>query len=187
VLTPAHLNIGRMAAGTSILLAICAASLSAGCVSGGRLSPKLLQSPVSGQRAEVIPGSWEKVVVLRTGSPVVVTLMDGARFEGAFRSLSPGELGLTDSAGLDFGVATSNIRRIVVKGERDDLTNGALIGAGIGLGTAATILAVIASGDGYVLASVKWGAPLLLSAVGGVIGIFVDRAHGNDQVVYVRP
>jgi hypothetical protein len=176
-----------MAAGTSMLLAICVASLSAGCASGGRLSPNLLQSPVGGQRAEVIPGNWEKVVVLRTGSRVVVTLMDGARFEGFFRSLSPGELGLTDSAGQDFGVARSNIRRIVVKGEPDDLTNGALIGAGIGAGIAAIILAVAGSGEGYVLPSAKWGAPLLLSAAGAVFGVFVDRAHGNDQVVYVRP
>jgi hypothetical protein len=126
-------------------------------------------------------------VVLRPGSRVVVTLIDGERLEGAFRTLSPGDLGLTDSAGQDFGVARSNIRQIVAQGERDDLINGALIGAGIGLGTAATILAVIASGDGYVLASAKWGAPLLLSAVGGVIGIFVDRAHRGDQVVYVGP
>jgi hypothetical protein len=31
-----------------------------------------------------------------------------------------------------------------------------------------------------------WGAPLHLSAVGGVVGVFVDRAYKNDQVVYVR-
>lgn len=187
MLIPARSNVSRMAAGTSILLVICATSLSVGCASGGRLSPNLLQSPNSGQRAEVIPGSWEKVVVLRPGSRAVVTLMDGERLEGAFRVLGPGDLGLTDSAGRDFSVARSNIRQIVARGEQDDLTNGALIGAGIGLGTAAAILAVIASGDGYVLASAKWGAPLLLSAVGGVIGVFVDRAHRDDQVVYVTP
>jgi len=65
--------------------------------------------------------------------------------------------------------------------------NGALIGAGIGVAIAASILAVAASEDGYVLASAKWGAPLLLSAGGAVIGVFVDRGHTNDQVVYVRP
>ena len=187
VLTPARSNVGRMAAGTSVLLAICATLLSAGCASGSRLSPNLLQSPTSGQRAGVIPGSWDRVVVLRPGSRVVVTLIDGERLEGAFRALSPGDLGLTDSAGRDFAVARSNIRQIVARGERDDLMAGALIGAGIGLATAAIILAVAVSGDGYVLASAKWGAPLLLSAVGGVIGIFVDRAHRDDQVVYVRP
>jgi hypothetical protein len=113
--------------------------------------------------------------------------MDGKRLEAVFRILSPGELGLTDSTGQDFGVAKPNIRQIVARSERDNLVNGALIGAAIGLGTAAIILGVAASGDGYVLASAKWGAPLLLSAVGGVIGVFVDRARTDDQVVYVRP
>lgn len=187
MLTPARFNVGRMAGGTSILLAICATSLSAGCASGGRLSPNVLQSPTGERRAEVVPGSWDKVVVLRPGSRVVVTLIDGELLEGVFRTLGPGDLGVTNSAGRDFGVARSNIRQIVARGEQDDLTNGTLIGAGIGLGTAAAILAVIASGDGYVLASAKWGAPLLLSAVGGVIGVFVDRAHRDDQVVYVTP
>ena len=125
-------------------------------------------------------------MVLRPGSQVVVRLIDGERLEGAFRTLGPDDLGLTDSAGRDFGVARSNIRQIVARGERDNLIDGALIGAAIGLGAAVTILAVIASGDGYVLASVKWGAPLLLAAAGAVIGTFVDRAHRDDQVVYVR-
>jgi hypothetical protein len=114
-------------------------------------------------------------------------LMDGERREGAFRALGPEDLGLTDSAGRDFGVARSDIRQIVARGEPDGLMNGALIGAAIGLGAAVTILAVAASGDGYLLASAKWGAPLLLAAAGAVIGTFVDRAHRSDQVVYVRP
>jgi hypothetical protein len=118
---------------------------------------------------------------------VIVTMIDGELLEGAFLSLGPADLGLTDSAGRDVNVARSNIRQIVARGERDDPLYGALVGAGIGLGAAATILAIAASGDGYVLASAKWGAPLLLSAVGGAIGIFVDRAHRDDQLVYVRP
>lgn len=185
--TPDRFNVGRLAAGTSILLAICATMLNAGCASGGRLSPNVLQPSAGEPHAPVVPGSWDRVAMLRPGSRVVVTLIDGGQLEGVFRALGPGGLDLTDSAGRDVGVARSNIRRIVARGRPDDLTNGALIGAGIGLGTAAAILAVIASGDGYVLASVKWGAPLLLSAVGGVIGVFVDRGHTDDQVVYVTP
>jgi hypothetical protein len=117
---------------------------------------------------------------------VVVTLIDGERREGAFRALGASDLGLTDSEGRNFDVAMSNIRRIVARGERDGLMNGAVIGAGIGGGIGASILAIAASEDGYVLASAKWGAPLLLSAVGAVIGVFVDRGHTNDQVIYVR-
>jgi hypothetical protein len=177
---------GRVATATSFVLSICAASFGAGCASGGRLSSNVSLSPTGVQREKLIPGSWDKVVALRPASRVVVTLISGERLEGAFKNLGPGDLDLTDSAaGRDFRVVRSNIRKIVARGERDGLTNGALLGAGIGLGTAAIILAVIASGDGYVLASAKWGAPLLMSAVGGVVGVFVDRAHRDDQVVYV--
>jgi len=135
----------------------------------------------------VNPGSWDRVAVLQPGSPVIVTLVDGRRTEGTFRLLGQDELTLTDSKRQELGIAKSNIRRIVTRGEGDRLANGSLIGAGIGLGTAAAILAAAASGDGYVLASAKWGAPLLLSAAGAVIGLFVDRAHRNDRVVYEEP
>ena len=118
---------------------------------------------------------------------MVVTLMDGTRLERNFRTLGPADLGVTDSAGREFDVPRSNIRQIVVRDDADSVSNGALIGAGIGLATAATILAVAASGDGYVLPSAKWGAPLLLSAVGAMIGVLIDRAQRNDRLVYLRP
>lgn len=185
MLTPARFNIGRMAVGTSILLAICALSISAGCASVSRLSSNLSQSPLGGRHAGLIPGSWDRVVVLRPGVRMVVTLMDGARLDGDFRTLGPDDLGVTDSAGREFGVPRSTIRQVVVRG--DAVMDGALIGAGIGAATAATIVAIAASGDGYVLPSAKWGAPLLLSAVGGVIGVFIDHAHRDDRLVYVSP
>src|SRR5687767_933750 len=119
-----------MTSGSSILLAICVTSLGAGCASGGQFSSNALQSSTSGQRAGPIPGSWDKVTGLRPDSRVVVTLMDGERVEAVFRTLGPGDVSLTDSAGREFGVARSSIRQIVARGERDDLKNGALIGAG---------------------------------------------------------
>ena len=171
----------------SVLLALCATFVDAGCASGGRVSANLSQSPSPRQRAAVNPGSWDTVAVLQPGSRVIVTLIDGGRVEGTFRLLGQDELAFTDSNGRDLGIAKSNIRRIVTRGDGDGLANGSIMGAAIGLGTAAAILAAAASGDGYVLGSAKWGAPLLLSAAGGVIGLFVDRAHRNDRVVYEEP
>jgi len=106
-----------MAAGTSILLAICATLTTVGCASGHGLAPNVVESSTGRQLTGVIPGSWDRVAVLRLGSRVVVTLIDGERREGVFRALSPGGLGLTDSAGQDFDVARSNIQRIVARGE----------------------------------------------------------------------
>ena len=96
-------------------------------------------------------------------------------------------LALTDPAGTELSVPRSEVLKIVARGARDNLSNGALIGAGMGLGAAVAILAVIASGDGYVLPSAKWGAPLLLSSVGGVVGAVIDRAHRSQPLLYVAP
>ncbi len=187
MMTPARHDVGGLAVGVSILLVICAASLSAGCALSGQPRPDLPASTVGGQSAGLIPGSWNQVAGLRPGSQIVVTLKGGDRFEGAFRALEPSDLDLTDSGGRDFRVARSDIGQIVARGERDDLTNGVLIGAGIGLGTALAILVGLASGDGYLLPSAKWGAPVFLSAVCGLVGVLIDRAHTDDQVVYVTP
>lgn len=180
-------DVGRMATFTAILLMISVASLTAGCASVGRNRSSLRQLAPAGGRAEVIPGSWERVEVLRRGSPLVVTLKSGDRLEGGFKALASGVLALTDSAGKEFSIPRSEVRRIVAQASRDKLTNGALIGAGIGLGAALAILAIVGSADGYVLPSAKWGAPLLLSSVGSLIGTLVDRAHKRQEMIYVAP
>ena len=161
-----------MTAGTNIPPTICAVLLSAGCVSGGRLAHDSFPMPLTGQAARLMPGSWARVVVLDPGSRVVITMVNGDRIESVFRSLDADSLDLTDLAGLNFAVVRSKIRRIVVPGEGDPLIDGALIGAGIGLAAAGTTLAVAASGEGYILPSAKWGAPLLMSVVGGVVGVW---------------
>ena len=73
----------------------------------------------------------------------------------------------------------------MAQGAGDSSVNGALIGAGIGLAAAGIILGTIGSGDGYVLPSAQWGAPLLLSAAGALLGIVIDRAHRHEQLLYV--
>jgi hypothetical protein len=120
------------------------------------------------------------------GSPLVVTLKSGVRLEGAFNSLAQGELALTDRAGQPLTIASSDTSRIVTQVD-DTLTNGALTGGGIGLAAALALLAAAGSGEGYVLPSAKWGAPLLLSGVGIVVGMLVDRAHKGQDLIYVTP
>ena len=83
-------------------------------------------------------------------------------------------------------IPRSEVGTIVVR-VRDDLANGTLIGAGVGLSVALTVLVIVGSQDGYVLPSAKWGSPLLLSGLGGLAGMLVDRAHKRDRTVYVAP
>jgi hypothetical protein len=113
-------------------------------------------------------------------------LNTGDRVDGTFSALDVTALALTDRAGKAFTVARSEVARIAAPATRDGLTNGALIGAGIGLGAAIAILGVLGAQDGYVLPSAKAGAPILLSAVGGLIGALIDRAHHTpEQVLYL--
>ena len=180
-------RVSRIAAGTSILLLVTAASSTVGCASVGRSRSSAPQSTTGASRAGVIPSAWEQVEALRPGSPLLITLKSGDRIDGAFEALRPETLALTDPAGTELSVPRSEVLKIVARGARDSLSNGALTGAAIGLGAAVAILAVIASGDGYVLPSAKWGAPLLLSSVGGVVGAVIDRAHRSQQLLYVAP
>jgi hypothetical protein len=118
------------------------------------------------------------------GSPLVVTLKTGDRLRGTLKAVTLGALTLTDPTGKEFMVPRPEVGTIVAE-VRDDLANGALIGAGVGLSAALAALAIAGSRAGYVLPSAKWGAPLLLSGIGGVGGMLVDRAHKRDEMVYV--
>jgi hypothetical protein len=158
--------------------------VSSACALTNRTWPSALQAAPAA--AGIVPGSWDRIQRLQLGSPLVVTLKSGVRLEGAFNSLAQGELALTDRAGQPLTIASSDISRIVTQVD-DTLTNGALTGGGIGLAAALAVLAAAGSGEGYVLPSAKWGAPLLLSGVGIVVGMLVDRAHKGQDPIYVAP
>jgi hypothetical protein len=168
-----------------IVLILSAASLSA-CASVG-LNWSGLQGTPRVMHAALIPGSWDQIAALELRSSLVVTLKSGAHLKGAFKALEPATLDLIDSAGREFKVARSDVARITGPGAHDEITIGALIGAGIGLGAALAILKFVGAADGYVLRSAKWGAPLLLSSAGSIVGALVDRGHNGERLLYVTP
>jgi hypothetical protein len=169
---------------SSALLTLVIALLSGACASARPNRAALLQFTPPTRSAGLIPGSWEKVEGLRLGSPVVVTLKTGARLAGSLKALTLGALTLADATGKEFIIPRSEVGTIVAQ-VRDDLANGVLIGAGVGLSAALAALAIAGSRDGHVLSSAKWGAPLLLSGLGSLGGMIVDRAHKRKQLVYV--
>jgi hypothetical protein len=179
----ARREVGRNAV-SSVLLILSLTPFSAGCASARPNRASLLQFTPPPRSAGLIPGSWEKVEGLRVGSPLVVTLKTGDRRRATLKGLTLGALTLTDAAGKEFMIPRSEVGTIVVQ-VKDDVVNGALIGAGIGLSVALAALATAGSRDGYVLPSAKWGAPLLLSGLGGLGGLLVDRAQKSEQTVYV--
>jgi hypothetical protein len=178
------LELGPLPSRASILLLIMTSLFSVDCASAGRTWSSLAQPTQQISRRRVIPGNWEAVEALRPGTPIAVTLNNGGRIRGVFKALHPMILEIDDQVGRDSSVARSDIANIVGSGASDSSTNGALIGAGIGLAAAGIILGAIGSSDGYVLPSAKWGAPLLLSGAGGLLGIVIDRAHRDEQLLY---
>ncbi len=185
MITIARREVGPRAV-SSVLLPLSIVLLSAACASTSPNRSSLLQLTPAARSAGLIPGSWEKVEGLRLGSSLVVTLKTGERLGGALKALTLGALTLTDPTGKEFMVPRSEVGRIVAQ-VTDDLTNGALIGAGGGLSAALVVLAIIGSRDGYVLPSAKWGAPLLLSGLGSLGGMLVDRVHKREEMVYLAP
>lgn len=171
----------RIAVGRSILVVIATASWTLACASAGRSWAGARHS-ASANHVRQDPGGWTCLEPLRPGLPLVITLKSGDRVEGAFSDLRAGILLLTDPVGGEFSVPRSEVRIVAVTAS-DDLSNGVLIGAGIGLGAALAILTGLGSGDGYVLPSAKVGVPLLLSSVGGVIGALIDRARKREHLV----
>ena len=179
-------DVAPMAVFASILLTMSVALSNAACASAGPGRSRLPELMPPGPIAGVIRGSWERIQGLQSGSPLIVTLKTGDRLEGAFKALSPGALTLTNRAGKEFSVPRSEVGTIRTQ-VRDDLANGALIGAGIGFGAALSVLAIVGSRDGYVLLSAKWGAPLLLSGVGSLVGLLVDRAQNRRELLFQAP
>ena len=134
--------------------------------------------------AQTVARSFEELKgIVKAEETVIVTDTRGRRIKGALLAVDDDSLSLaTDGRAQTF--ARSDVRTVRVA---DGLGNGALIGAGAGLGAALGVLAIVGSGDGYVLPSAKAGAPLLLSGIGALAGVLLDRAHEGGRVLYVSP
>lgn len=134
--------------------------------------------------AQTVAQSFEKLIgIVKAEETVIVTDTRGRRIKGALLAVDEDSLSL-ETDGRAQTLARSDVRTVRVA---DGLGNGALIGAGAGLGAALGILAIARSGDGYVLPSAKIGAPLMLSGIGAVVGVLIDRGHEGGRVLYASP
>ncbi len=139
-------------------------------------------------QAQVIPGRWEKLDSQPAGKEIIVILKTGDRLECALKESGTNDLTVVTSTGSELTIAKSEVREIESQERiKDSLNNGALIGMGIGLGVVVALLAVAASGEGEVLASAKWGAPLLGIGAGLGVGMAIDASQQRTEVLYQAP
>ena len=138
--------------------------------------------------AQVIPGRWEKLDTTAPGTEIIVRLQTSMSIEGTFQGSTPDEVVVVADAGNSMNVAKADVLEITTaQTYGDSLTNGALIGGGIGLGVALGLLAAAGSGEGYVLESAKWAAPLLGFGAGLGAGIAIDASRKSREVLYRAP
>jgi hypothetical protein len=145
-----------------------------------RLAASLALWPADAE-TQTIARTFEELAGLAKAEEAVIVIdMNGRRVTGALTAVDKDSLALAID-GRTRSFARADVSRVRLK---EGLGNGALLGAGVGVGTALSILAIAGSRDGYVLPSAKLGAPLLLSGIGALVGILVDRAHEGGRVVY---
>lgn len=138
----------------------------------------------AGAEAQTTARSFAELTgIVKAEERVIVIDMRGRRVKGAITAVDKDSVSLaTDGRTQTFAQSEVSTVRVA-----DGFGNGTLIGAGAGLGAALGILAIAASGDGYVLPSAKVGAPVLLSGIGALMGALIDRAHEGGRVLYVSP
>ena len=145
----------------------------------------VLTTPI---QAQVIPGRWEKLDSQPAGKEIIVILKAGDRLECALKESGTNDLTVVTSTGSELTIAKSEVREIESQERiKDNLNNGALIGMGIGLGVVVALLAVAASGEGEVLASAKWGVPLLDIGAGLGVGMAIDASQQRTEVLCQAP
>jgi hypothetical protein len=151
--------------------------------------------PLSSLIAGVMPGRWDKLASLNSGTGIIVVLKSGERTESSFVSLGSDSLVIREITGTERILPKTEVLSIItaekVPGKK---LKGALIGAGVGFGAGFFGLAAVnaqktASGplwDGEGLGYYT-GAGLGVAAVGAAVGAIVSSAHQHQKILYKAP
>ncbi len=129
-------------------------------------------------QAQVIPGRWEKVSALQVASPITVELKDGDRIKGHYEDLSATDVMLVTHFSRAV-IPKEDIEAITTQPE-DSLSNGTLIGAGVGAGLMG-VWAAAASSDLSALGAV-WMLTTGL-AIGAGLGAVGDAIEKPEPIV----
>ena len=143
--------------------------------------------------AGVIPGRWEKVEALASGTQIILKLRGGERLEAAFLKIGPEEIVLIEPRGIERRLPRIAVLRIETASVvRDRLCNGALYGNLIG--AAGGIAAIVAIGESKTNGPVYWGdedgpayllaGALVGGAIGAASGAIIDASIKRPEVLY---
>ena len=137
----------------------------------------LLSGMTTSGYSAVIPGRWEKVEALETGTDIIVLLHSGERQIGGFAGIDESVLYINTATSSDYSIHKVEVSK-VIREESNSGTKGLLIGAGIGAASGALAT------SSYAGEAQK--GPLIATSTGvcALIGFLVGRKGDTTEVLY---
>lgn len=138
--------------------------------------------------ADVIPGRWEIIERLESGTPITIKLKEGDRMECSLKAVDAKALEVVDSTGQVIAVPKSAVDQILgIEKEKDSNLNGTLWGLAIG-GAGGTVIGAAtssrASNEGASAAAWTAGLGLVGAGIGALTGYLGDSAQRSSPVLY---
>ena len=141
-------------------------------------------------QAEVIPGRWEIVDSLESGTPITVRLKEGDRIECSLKTVNSEALELIDATDQVITIPKSAVDKILGQAkEKDSNLNGTLWGLAIGGAGGAVLGAATkqkldagSSASSYTAVLAMIGA-----GIGALTGYTVDYSLKSRPVIYRSP
>jgi hypothetical protein len=142
-------------------------------------------------QADVIPGRWEIVGSLESGTPITIRLKEGDRIECSLKNVGSEALKLIDSTGQVTTIPKSAVDQILGPAEeKDSNLNGTLWGLAIG-GAGGTVLGAATRRTldaGASAASYTAALGIIGAGIGALTGYVVDySAQKSRPVIYRAP
>jgi hypothetical protein len=138
--------------------------------------------------AEVIPGKWQKVDLLQSGSPIILKTVYGEILDCIYFSSSDEMLLVVESVSKQQRrIPKASVEKITAKEYDDPLLNGGLIGISIGAGLGVAFTSLSDTARHRNSASDRVIGCALFGLLGMGVGALVDFKHRAPTVVYEAP
>jgi hypothetical protein len=131
----------------------------------------------------ILPGRWERVDSLVSGTEIVIVMRSGARINANFSKSNGDALVVVQQPqGNELTILKSDVRRVERQNVDDSIRNGVLIGMAAGFGV------LLLHGSDNVRASYAAGYSLIVGVpVGAVLGYIFDKKHKVTVVLFTAP
>jgi hypothetical protein len=137
--------------------------------------------------AEVIPGRWEKVDLLASGSPIIIRTRYSEVIQCKYFDSNRETLLVVEASGAQRRIRRDEVENIVAEQYDDGLRNGMLIG--MSAGVAGAILLATASKDALhrSRANIAVLGGVLFGLMGMGVGSLIDYEHKGRELIYQAP